>query len=182
MSTIAKLEKAQQAAEERHAAALAEAEQAQTELERLTGEIADKPITTWVELAGTYMQALGLQRLAAAAAGVLARRKHRALVAIYQARVDELSKPAAEAFERARQARAKAQELDKRMLRFVNGGDADAKALQGEERDEYEINLRTEREQARARASVLDRARNAASAKRRAAEEALADVEATGPE
>jgi len=175
-----KLEKAHDALEERHRAAMTEAEQAETELERLTGEIADSPINTWVELAGSYMQALGLQRLAAAAAGVLARRKHRALVAIYQARVDELAAPAQETFEAAREARAKADEFDKRLRRLINGGDPEAKALKGADRDEYEIKLRTDREEARARAAVLVRARNAASARRQAAEQELAEVKADG--
>ena len=182
MSKIAKLEKAQQAASQRHQEAVAEAERADAEVERITGEIADSPVTKWVALAGAYAEALGLQRLAAAGARVLAQRRHRALVAVYQGQLDELVAPADEAFEAARQARAAAKELDRRMLRFRNGGDPEAKGLKAADRDEYEIALRTEREEARARLAVVERLRNAASARRQAAEEALADVEASGPD
>jgi len=182
MAEVSKLEKEHEKATERHAEAVAEAERAEAEVQRLTAEVAEKPITKWLALAGSYMEALGLQRLAAAAARVLARRRHAALVAVYQARVDELAGPAQEAFEAAHEARGKADELDTRLRRFVNGGDPEAKGLEGADRDDYEVNLRTTREEARARAAVLRRASNAASAKRRAAEEALADAEATGPE
>jgi len=182
MAEVSKLEKAHHAATGRHQEAVAEAERADLELERLTAEIADSPIQKWVARAGTYMEALGLQRLAAAAARVLARRRHAALVAVYQARVDELAAPAQETFEAAREARGKADDFDKRLRRLINGGDPEAKALKGAERDEYEIKLRTDREEARARATVLQRARNAASARKHQAEQELAEVKADAPD
>jgi len=166
---------------QRHKAALAKGQEAAAEVERLAEEIANAPPSEWPELVGPYVQTLGLKQVAQLVSGVLARRRHAALVAVHEARVKPVKEAAEEAFAKAQEAKAAARQARDDMLRFNNGGYAGMAELDREGIEELGIKLKTTKARLQAEGAVADRRKNDAWAKAREAERALEAVKAGGP-
>jgi len=179
---IEELQAEHEKAQQRREAATAQQQQATARLEELTGKIADSPVSAWRKLIREFVEVRALAELADTVGRILARREQAALVAIHEAKVSELQAVAQEAFQARKAAKVAADELDKRFLRFTNGGDREYRELEGEARENYRIALHRDRAEARARAQITHEANNAASDKAREAEEALAEIVAAAPE
>jgi len=180
-TTVDKLEKEYAEAQRRHHEGIAAHDQAVAALKEVVARAADAPAVGWPKLAAEHAQITALAAMASAAVAILAGREHAALVAVRRQEVAEAEEISAKAREARLTAGRAADAADHAVRRLIAGTDPEAKALGGQEAEDYRARVFAQQAELRSRARSKVRPATVAGEALRRAREELAAVEASAP-